>query len=844
MKKKITVFIMITFVLLMSGCDKEVVIDETIDILAYVEGAPVYTLENDQFLFTLDPETTTFTVTDKTNGYQWFSNPPNGATDPLADPLSIKYLQSTFMLEYAADNGIYSTYSNYDLSIAKKTYSIEQNADSIDVTYIVGDTKKEYRFPTAVPDSRMQVYLERMDKSQKRQVENYFRKYDIDNLRANDDKSTLLETYPDLANEPVYALREGLQEYIKEKLETVFAESGYNDEEFAYDQMLYENESASEIPIFRVTMSYSLDDSGLNVTLPFEKMAWKDAYPMTKIHVLPFLGAGDTSAEGYMVVPEGTGAIIDFNNNKNEQTAYYCDVYGWDEGLKREELVTDNKTAFPVFGIGRDAASMICVLEDGAALASIKADVSGRNHSYNYVYATYITLHSDAMEVAAKTDRSVMVYEAKKPEGSIHQKYVFLDTTDYSAMATEYGNYLTQRYPNLNGTCEGEAPLNITLLGAADNVRQVLGFPKLLPLALTDFQEAKTVVQDLENRGLSNAQIRYFGWMNGGINQQYDNRFKTVSALGSKNEFKDFIAFCKEKDVDLYLDGFFQYAFNPSWGDDLKPSRDVSKYASRELVELKELSFVHFGIKPMSESYYLLKPQQSLTYLENMVDKVVAYGGNGIALKDIGMQLSGDYNPKAVVTREEVADLQANKLASIAASGMKIAVSSGNTYVLDAVSLITDMDLTGERFNIIDDTIPFYTMALHGKIPYSGTALNDSADFEIQLLKSVENGAGLNFTLMKAPASELQETNYTKYYGADYDRWIEKIEMTYKRYNGALGHTFSLKMSQHEKVSDNVYRVTYEDGTQVYVNYSHEAYTIGPVIVPAMDFTVVEVMNK
>lgn len=75
-------------------------------------------------------------------------------------------------------------------------------------------------------------------------------------------------------------------------------------------------------------------------------------------------------------MPEGPGAVIEFNNGKTRQNAYYADVYGWDIGMNRQALVDESRVAYPVFAVSRGDGSMLCMLEDGASYAAIEADVS------------------------------------------------------------------------------------------------------------------------------------------------------------------------------------------------------------------------------------------------------------------------------------------------------------------------------------------------------------------------------------------------------------------------------------------------------------------------------------
>ena len=144
--------------------------------------------------------------------------------------------------------------------------------------------------------------------------------------------------------------------------------------------------------LFRSSVFYSLDGNDLVVEVPYENMEWRDAYKLTKLRVLPYLGAGSTEDEGFILVPEGNGGVINFNNGKNRQNPYYTQVYGWDYGEERAFLTGETASAIPVFGISKNGSSMLCILEDYATVATIEADVSGRGHGYNIAYATYTTL--------------------------------------------------------------------------------------------------------------------------------------------------------------------------------------------------------------------------------------------------------------------------------------------------------------------------------------------------------------------------------------------------------------------------------------------------------------------
>jgi len=232
-----------------------------LDVRGFDEEASEIVLENEELKFTFDTGTTQFSVEDKSCGKIWYSNPVNADDDPIALPADKKILKSTFLLTYGNINGVWTTYNNFAQSIENGLYEIEAGDSSVKVKYTVGNVKKEYMLPVAVPESRMNELLELMEKKQKKQVLEYYRKYDINKLRKTDNKDELLAKYPTLKDEPVYVLIETAADYLKKKVEDIFASIGYTREDYEADLARYENKTKQDMPLFKGL--FSVDRNGL-----------------------------------------------------------------------------------------------------------------------------------------------------------------------------------------------------------------------------------------------------------------------------------------------------------------------------------------------------------------------------------------------------------------------------------------------------------------------------------------------------------------------------------------------------------------------------------------------------
>ena len=304
--------------------------EEIVKVNTYEGNSSDIVLENENLKMVMDPETTQFTVTKKSTGAIWYSNPQDADEDTVALKSDIENLKSTLLLTYSVVNGVDTLYNNYKYSISSKIFNIEATENSIKVDYSIGEVEKEYIIPLVAEEERMEELLGNMSKGDASMVKDYYKKYDINNLGKKDDKEALLEQYPILEEKVIYVLRDGVKDNLKKKLEEFFSEAGYTDEEYAVDKELYAQSGESDKPVFNVSIEYRLEGDDLVVTVPMSEIEYKDEYPIISLTILPYFGAGGTEEDGYMLVPEGGGSIIRFNNGKLAQNSYYSNVYGWD----------------------------------------------------------------------------------------------------------------------------------------------------------------------------------------------------------------------------------------------------------------------------------------------------------------------------------------------------------------------------------------------------------------------------------------------------------------------------------------------------------------------------------
>lgn len=837
---------LILVLLFIAGCDDADSGNEIIDVQDYsteTEGK-VIKIVNDQLEFTMNADTTQFSVLNKANGQIWYSNAQNAENDTIALGANRNVLYSTMIVKYSDVKGQDFTYDNYTSSIIDKRYSIEELKDEsgkvngVKVLYTIGDIQKTYIVPTAITEERMDEFCSKMEDSDAKKIKNFYRRIDINNLRAQDNKSELLEQYPDLADTKVYVMREGQSDTKLQGFEETFKSAGYTAEDYEYDNSRINVDQFTGKAAYNIPVYYTLEDDGLVVDVPMEEIQYYNDYPITYLTILPFFGSAGTDESGYMLVPDGPGGIINFNNGKTGQAAYYNQLYGADLAITRDAVVTESEVSYPLIGVAKDGGSFLCAIENGSSYAIVESDVAGRLNSYNSVKFTYTMLHGEDMDISGKSDVTVRTYEKALPKEHLTQRYMFVDSDKYTDMAAAYRDYLIRRYPSLADKSDEDISVILDIVGGVDNKDHILGVPVTKDLALTRFDEAETITKEMIDGGINNLSVKYSGWCNNGIHNSSVRKVKPSKKLGSKKELKSFIEMAQGNNVDVYLDANFQFVYKNKMFDKYSINRDTSKFVSREVVELAYYSPIYFAQLPEEYEYYLTRPSYAIGNVDSYYKYITGLGTGNISFADLSTELSGDYNYKKHVSREETMNMITAKYQELSENGSKVMANSDYFYNIPYADVVTGMVLSNKSFNIVDETIPFYQIALHGIVDYTAESMNLSQNSEETYLKSAELGAGLYYTLTQSPSSVLQDSKYTEYFATEYDLWKDTVLETYNRFSTDFNGTYDEYITGHEKVADNVYKTEYANGVKVIVNYNYNDFSYNGTEIPARDYIV------
>ncbi len=796
-------------------------------------------LENNFLKFEIDPVTTNFTILQKNTGKVWHSSPEGAKNDKIALTKEKNNMMSAVLLKYSTENGTDDTYDTYTNSVLRKFYNIEKKGSEITVNYTVGQMDREYIFPLIMYQEEFDKWTEGLSKSQVNAVGRAYHKYNMSSFKGQE-LQDMLDKYPGMEDGNLYLVFENVQKHVKEQMEQIFEKQGFTYEDYLENKELYKESNIKEVPAFNISIIYKLDGNALTVTVPFKEISYRLKYPITQVSILPYFGAAGPEEKGYMLIPEGSGSIINFNNGKTKQNGYYADCYGWDFATERSAVITETRASFPVFGISYPDSSVLSIINKGAEYAGITAEIAGKLGSYNYIRADYKLLHREEYEVTARSQSSQYVYETGLPQDEyIEQSFVFIDSDSYVDMAKAYRSKLLSGEKKLTTT---EVPLSVEIVGAIEKIQQVAGMPKVKPYKLTGYDEAADIINEIDQLGIKNVNYKLSGFVNGGIRQKLMKRVRFISALGGKSGFKKMLKKTNDASAKLYLDGSVQTAYRSNLFNGFNKYKDAARFVSDELCELFEYSPLWYGKDKAQDSYFLLKSKLREKGSENLIKTASKLKLDGVSYRDNGNLLSSDFNEKRHSSRATETQKQLEQFDKAIEKELGIMINGGNDYAVKDADFITNMTLHGNQYAIIDAFVPFYQIALHGYVNYAGNPINLSFEKDQLILESAEAGAGLNFSFMEASPERLQETYYTEYYASNFDTWKERFVDIYKEYNSKMAPVMNSPIVGHELVDENVTKTVFENGYVVYVNYSYGNYiTPSGKFIPERDYRVMKV---
>lgn len=801
---------------------------------------------NDFLELYINEETTEVAVKDKRSGYIWYTNPQDREKDSKAAGLNKDLLASQMTITYYTPSSQAKMMNNYSDSVRLGQFDIETIENGVKITYRIGKESKVYVVPQVISKERMEEkILNNINETDAKKLLRQYRLLSLENV-SESRKQELLAQYPSLKNGDIYVLAENVRDYMKESLQEIILSAGYTLED------MNEDHAANNVPpaqenkeVFKISIEYILEGENLVVRVPTEEIEYHhDSYPLYSIKLLEFFGAAGLQDEGYMLVPDGSGSLIYFNNNKLASSSYVINVYGNDRSVPLTERSSLIEQAYlPVFGMKKGENAFFAIIESGDAMARVCADISGRVNSYNSVCSEFVLIPNDVLDISDYSGNYViMVYQPRIFKGDIKIRYAFLngENANYAGMARYYRKYLEKQYGMVQRQLYDNVPFYLELVGAIRKVRSIAGVPINVLQPLTTYDQAIEIIDQLKKGGVEDVVLKYTGWANGGVHHTIPSTVTLISKLGGNRAFSRLKNYLEQNQIDYFMDFGIIYAYKNTLFDDFIVRAHASRYITKEIASIYDYN-IATDVQDLDRGpYYIISPSRIPHIVDGMIRGLQDLSVKGVSIRDAAIDVNSDFRERRLIDRQQARDILVSQFEKMKNSGLMLMVEGGNAYSLPYVDHIINIPEESNRFYITDESIPFLQMVIRGHISYAGEPINLASDYRKAMLKAVEVGGGIHFTFIYDENSAVKETYYDHYYSSEYRIWLDRALDFYREVNEALKDVQGQAIENHEKLAENVYRTTFENGVQVIVNYNNEAVNIQGMVIEGKGYKVLK----
>lgn len=591
---------------------------------------------------------------------------------------------------------------------------------------------------------------------------------------------------------------------------------------------------------FGFGVEISLEDDVLTVRVPDSSIQENaDGYYIGTISLFPFMGYTCVDEiEGYMLVPDGNGALIYLDDKEDRySTGYSQMIYGSDVGMPTStastsmlwdtyDMVTEADSILaPIYGMAHTEKQFayLAIVEKGDERCTIWCSPNGvQNFEYNRCYAQFLLRDVYTQPLNNSNSGTVQTVEADRPHTDLQVRFCLLsgDEANYSGMANTYREYLLD-----NGMVtlqDTSYSTRVDFLGV-EQEDFLMGTTDVTMTTVADIEE---IYEQLRSAGVSSVLSVYKGWQNGGLYNLPISSYKADNSIGSTKALTKLIQEQAEKGYDLYL-----YDDALLVNDETNLSTfNVMKMVSKRTYKLE----VHGEVY---ELFYYLLPSKVISNLSQLVADTTAEGVSNLALAGITDTLFS-YSSKSVYYSRSDTRYSFSTAVSSAAESCSLVLECPNAYLWKYASAILDMPMTSSGYLYLDQDIPFLSMVLKGVIPMYSEYVNFEANKTENFLNMVEYGTYPSFYVSMESSSDLIYTNSNNLYSLEFSSYAETIE----EYDAALRQlaqiTGSANIIGHEILTEGVAQVTYSNGVVIYVNYNETDYTDGNVTVAALSYLV------
>ena len=618
----------------------------------------------------------------------------------------------------------------------------------------------------------------------------------------------------------------------------------------------YGIESEATPPIFQIAMRFVLTDEGMKTTIldnsvleglgkdyvdaEGKRTKYSHDLKISRFEVLPYFTTNaDSNSKGQIIIPDGSGAIINFNSPKAAlgYPATEKRIYGPDKAFtfdRSQENSYNEKLMFGMYGFldQTNRKGVLAIVDQGASQSSIYANFK-RNTPTSRNFAYFTAIMREREEVYVGSSRTAFTkWSQARSTTDFSYIYQFLDESEfvdennnieYVTLAGKYRDYLIDKYDlqEKKDTTKHNV-LALNFLGAFEKREVSFGIAHNVEYSLTTFDQARNIIEELQAEGVNGFSVAYTGWTRDAMEPRATNNVKVSKVLGDAKGIRSFKQFLEENEINLYPE--VRITSNKGYDYSFGNMKYTAKGVGSTYAQHREFDLATRRASDTIEPVTMLSPVYYNSYANSYLKGYEKLGLTSAYLSDLGNVTVGDYSRTRITYAERGLQYQQQVLGNLQGRLDSVMMSAPYDYALKYVDFAVDVPVQSTLLGYYDYSIPFYQLVVSGLFDYAGPAVNYDSEHDSNwfLLKSLETGSNLQFMLTASDPKILLKTDYTMYYEAYYVNSKNDII----RMNTILDDIgiHESRLVSHRILRDDVFEVKYNNGLTIVINYTDTYY--------------------
>jgi hypothetical protein len=539
-------------------------------------------------------------------------------------------------------------------------------------------------------------------------------------------------------------------------------------------------------------------------------------YLLRNIVLFPYFGSVKSKDDGYIIIPDGSGAMVTLDANPENKTTFSASVYGSDRGYEtlrpsdRVRSVKDNqRLSLPIYGVIHDVGNTgyLTYIDEGAYYADLNFKSAGIINDYYYTYFSYRYRRTfEQYQSRSNEEQFRISFSPEKHVYDLKQSFEFISGSDadYVGIARAYQNVLIDRGLLSSSARQNfdQVPLSVNVIGS--DITQ--GIVNNKALKVTSYNQTRELTQNLIDDGYESLIIRLMTYDM--RTNQYE--FSRTNTMGSRADLNNLLSYFDDHDVyfSQYYDYVRYYGSNMSF---------LAQSLSRRQVSYRQTSYMFY-------THQVVRPSLYEKMASNDIDELSNYNINSVSLDSFIYSIFTGYDDGMVLRQDNIKDIQ-DALLKFKEAQIKMDIYQPDDYLFGFVSSYLGSPLSSSNYKFVSATIPLIQLVLAGYVDMYSEYLNFLSDPQNMLLRMVEFGVYPSAILTSQSAYVLKKSNMSAMYITEYDVLKNRIQSYYDFVSTGLNETIGQQMIDHQFIAEGVVKVTYAHGLVIVINYSDASYT-------------------